>query len=245
MQKPHSLLQSVPNINLFIWGPSSGLPSSSPFCLKIIYALYYKGLDHTLIDSILPPQWADRKKLPVAIINGKKIQDSTTILKFLDFAYPDTPLLYPVDQVEKSEVFLLEDWSDESLYWLVVYFRWAMDCNFSKFKKSAFGNLPLPLKLFVPTIARKRSQKKLSAQGISYITDEERQEKLLESVYLMENRLLKNTYLVNNEITAADLSVFSIFKVLCDCQLTEISQLFEKFPQFNRWFSSLEHQLKL
>ncbi|ENW81815.1 hypothetical protein F909_01499 [Acinetobacter sp. ANC 3929] len=100
----------------------------SPFCKKVARMLQFKGISFETVNyngvlGAKVPMLSKVGKVPVLDINGQRIQDSTKIARYLDEAYPDLPLLYPTDPLQKAYVELWEDWSDELLYFYEVYFR--------------------------------------------------------------------------------------------------------------------------
>lgn len=62
-------------------------------------------------------------KVPAVEIDGELIVDSTDIAYALDERFPDPPLL-PTDARERGLCHALEDWADESLYFIGLYYRW-------------------------------------------------------------------------------------------------------------------------
>jgi len=93
----------------------------SPFVDKVTRALRWKGLPFELV---LPARFGDfarwspeTGKMPVARIEGDTITDSTFILRRLDALQPEPPL-FAKDPERAAAQRLLEDWADESLYWL-------------------------------------------------------------------------------------------------------------------------------
>src|SRR4051812_30317552 len=100
-------------IKLFMWPEADGLPSSSPYCLKILYALRYKGVAHDVTYGL--PSWSTTGKLPAAELGEQKLEDSSVILRALeDFERDVSPRLYPADAGQRAEALLLEDWADDS-----------------------------------------------------------------------------------------------------------------------------------
>jgi glutathione S-transferase len=98
----------------------------SPMCGKVRKALVAKQLDFEVVEY--PGLLAAKVKrmgvglLPVLDHDGERIHDSTAILRFLESRHPDPPLL-PTDPRDRALVELLEDWSDEALFWCEGYFR--------------------------------------------------------------------------------------------------------------------------
>jgi glutathione S-transferase len=231
------------NIEVFVWAAAEGLPSTSPFCLKVIYALRLKELPHTITVVDRPPDWATRQKLPVIEIDGERIEDSTTILKRLDVLFPDTPRLYPTLSQQKAEVLLVEEWADQSLYWFLVLSRWSVDANFDRFASIIFGKLPPHLQQIIPPAARENNLTRLGNLGLLQLTPEERYERVREVGWILEQRLASNPYLSGEVITAADLSVFPVIQLMITCEFVDLVGLFDAFPQLKQWLARLEKQL--
>ena len=76
-------------------------------------------------------------KVPAVEIDGELIVDSTDIAYALDDRFPDPPLL-PTDARERGLCHALEDWADESLYFIGLYYRW-FEAEGRKAIPAAFG----------------------------------------------------------------------------------------------------------
>src|SRR5436190_516775 len=107
--------------------------SDSPFCAKARICLQVKGLAYRRITLTV----ANRKelraanplaKVPVLIDRGRIIADSSAIARHLETEHPDPPLL-PADSAARAYASLLEDWADESLYFVVGAFKWLNPAN--------------------------------------------------------------------------------------------------------------------
>jgi glutathione S-transferase len=88
---------------------------------KARWALDYKHVPHrrrpavpgrhsTLAQKLT----GDTSTLPVLVLEGRAIGDSTRIIAALEDRYPESPL-YPADPVERNRVLALEDFFDEEL----------------------------------------------------------------------------------------------------------------------------------
>ena len=99
----------------------------SPFVEKAVRGLRYKKIE---FEEVIPSspfelrKWSPTGKMPVMDWEGEKIYDSTFILRKLDEAVPEPPLFASEPRVAAVQR-LLEDWSDESLYWYTMALRWA------------------------------------------------------------------------------------------------------------------------
>lgn len=124
----------------------------SPFVEKVAQALDYKGLSWQMRELKSP---ADLKKwnpvtgkMPTVEIDGEMVYDSTFILRRLEELQPD-PSLFSEDPAAAAQQRLLEDWSDESLYWYLMALRWA-DRN----KEATFQQISAGIPGFLKPIAR-------------------------------------------------------------------------------------------
>lgn len=87
---------------------------------KARWALDWKGIPHvrrSLLPGLHVPRvlWmTGQKSVPVLVLDGKAIADSTRIIAALEAAHPDPPL-YPRDEAARSRALALEDFFDEEL----------------------------------------------------------------------------------------------------------------------------------
>ncbi len=99
----------------------------SPFVDKVQRALRLKKVEYELVGPKGPgdiKRWNPQtRKMPALELNGERIIDSTFILDRLDALFPEPPLLSRNPATRASQR-LLEDWSDESLYWYLMGLRW-------------------------------------------------------------------------------------------------------------------------
>jgi glutathione S-transferase len=92
----------------------------SHFNEKARWALDHKGIAHerrSLLPGLHIPAVLLRtgqKKVPVLILDGKAIADSTRIIEALETLKPDPPL-YPKDPADRKRALELEEWFDEEL----------------------------------------------------------------------------------------------------------------------------------
>jgi glutathione S-transferase len=93
---------------------------ASHFNEKVRWALDWKGIPHTR--QTLLPGWhiprvllmTGQKSVPVLVLGGKALADSTHIIEKLEALRPDPPL-YPVDPAERRRALDLEEVCDEEL----------------------------------------------------------------------------------------------------------------------------------
>jgi len=203
------------DLKVYQFGPVSGRESASPPCVKVHYALRYKHLPFEVVNLGAPPQVKKvnaRGKLPVLEYDGKRIADSSDIIRFVEERHPE-PRLYPQDERERARALMLEDWADESLYWHVVYENWLVDGQFDKFAAEILASIPALLQPMIKIVARRKSRAQLNGQGLGRLTLEEHRARLCESLEWL-NTIAGDSYLSGNNLSVADISVAAVVTCL-------------------------------
>lgn len=102
----------------------------SPFCLKVRCILDYKGLDYERVPILasggrhyLTVRRRGIGKVPALEVDGRLVVDSTDIAEELERIAP-TPPIYPKESRERALDHAIEEWADESLYFIGLYFNW-------------------------------------------------------------------------------------------------------------------------
>jgi glutathione S-transferase len=113
----------------------------SPFCMKVRAILDYKSVDYRTIKPLAARGKLRRRgtgKVPAVEIDGNFVTDSTDIAYALDERFPNPPLLPPTER-ERGLNHAIEEWADESLYFLGLYYRW-FEPDGRKPVAAVFGN---------------------------------------------------------------------------------------------------------
>lgn len=146
-------------LRLFDWAPS-------PFCMKVRAILAYKGVSYERV-AVLGPSLMELlrrsnvRKVPALDIDGRMIVDSTTIAHEIERMFPE-PSIVPVDPRLKGLSHAIEDWADEALYFLGLYFQW-IDPRGKPLVRQAFGSTPLGIAMRV--FYQRRIEAQLRGQG--------------------------------------------------------------------------------
>lgn len=153
------LVRSDMRLRLFDWGPS-------PFCMKIRMLLEHKGLEFERLMIWGPPLvelWRRGRigKVPALEIDGELVCDSTDIAYAIEERCP-TPPAIPSDPVARGRCHVIEDWADESMYFLNLYYQW-LDPEGAPNVAKAFAKVPLG-QAIVP-IFRQRVARQVRGQG--------------------------------------------------------------------------------
>ena len=134
--------------------------------MKVRAVLAYKGVPYERV-AVLGPSLMELlrrskvRKVPALDIDGRLIVDSTDIAHEIERLFPE-PAIVPTEPHLKGLSHALEDWSDEALYFLGLYFQW-IEPRGKPMVRKAFGATPLGIaaRLFY----QRRIAKQLRGQG--------------------------------------------------------------------------------
>ena len=137
--------------------PLPGHESYSPFCLKVHRALKAAGLAYESRPAAVPDAHRQHNPLgqvPVLLIDGQAIADSTQILAALAQRSP-TPT-WAADTSTHAEALLWEELADTALNGFLVAARWADERHWPLVREAYFGAAPWPVRrLIAPQIRRR------------------------------------------------------------------------------------------
>ncbi|MEZ4273487.1 MAG: glutathione S-transferase family protein [Myxococcota bacterium] len=127
--------------------------SLCPFCHKVRAGLELKGIPYRTVEvnprskTELPPLPAGApQKVPVLQVGDRTVFDSTTILNFLDEAYPETRRFNPEDAAQRKQSDDIEAWVDDEFIRslpTVIYGTWGEAAQAARLvaRSSNFGVL--------------------------------------------------------------------------------------------------------
>jgi glutathione S-transferase len=125
------------SIKLYDWAPS-------PFSLKVRAILDYKGLPYVRVPILRPTnllrvlRHGKIGKAPAIELDGRLLVDSTDIAYEVEARFPE-PSIIPADLRQRALCHALEEWADESLYFVGLYFQWD-DLEGRKMIPQVFGS---------------------------------------------------------------------------------------------------------
>jgi glutathione S-transferase len=104
-----------------------GLPSFSPFCLKLGAFLRLAKIEHEAI-SVGAPFAGPKRKAPWIEHEGRTIGDSSLIIAYLNERF-GLDLNSRLDARQKGVAVAIQRLTEENLYWAMVYDRWVTPQN--------------------------------------------------------------------------------------------------------------------
>lgn len=186
----------------------------SPFCDKIRRVLNLKHVPYRTHEvGLLEAQLGYRKVNPAAKVpaiddGGRIVCDSTDIVYYLEERYPDPPLV-PREPRERALAHVLEDWADESLYFVEMRLRFGIAHNRSRTLEKLVAQESAVVKAIAPYLAPLAIGSRTKAQGIGRKSDAQVMIELARHLDAIVGLLAGREYLVGGALTFADIAVFA------------------------------------
>lgn len=199
----------------------------SPFCNKARRCLSYKKLKYQVKDynGLLARKAASLSpvgKLPVLDYDGERIQDSGRIAEFLDRKHAERRL-YPQERVQLAATRVWEDWAGQSLYFYEIYFRMLDPVSLERGLDLICKGRPRWERAVLKAVFKRRYPRKLAQQGLARLPRHEVERQFFTLLEDLDVLLSERHWLVEPELTLADLSVAA--------QLTELIRTSDLAPR--------------
>ncbi|MCI0699322.1 glutathione S-transferase family protein [candidate division KSB1 bacterium] len=193
-------------ITLYTFGPYFGLPDGSPFVTKAMILLKFAGLPYE--ENRNGYGRAPKGKLPYIDDDGVTVADSTFIRFHIEKKYGfDFDIGLTPEQ--KAAAWAIEKMCEEHLYFAALGARWLDEVNFAKGPVQYFKGLPLPLRMIMPRLLRRKIKKTLELQGLGRHTQAEQDELAIADIDAIAAMLGEKAFLMGGQPCGADASVFS------------------------------------
>ncbi|WP_298333216.1 glutathione S-transferase family protein [uncultured Erythrobacter sp.] len=212
-------------------------PSISPFVIKVKAALTFKGLDFEHREYVgiselrkLNPQTG---KVPILLIDDEPIFDSSLILRRIEQAKPN-PSFYSGETDTAAKQSLLEDWSDESLYWYVQALRWCEKnepCTIAENKQF----VPKLLRPFANTILRRLVGRQPLGQGFGRLPYELLVSELEARMEELGSVLGNKPHFYADKPSVADFAIYGVASTGHSGATPEFADAFAKHANLVDW----------
>ncbi|TCS35145.1 glutathione S-transferase [Paucimonas lemoignei] len=145
-----------------IWG----LPSPSPFCLKLETWLRMEKIPYTCVALNSMPQ-SKTGKVPYILRNdGSTLADSNIIIATLANEH-GIDLTYGVSSEEQARAHLILRTLEESLYFAGAWERWMHPESWPITRAGYFGALPAGIRNLIAGLVRRKMRTLLHGQGVA------------------------------------------------------------------------------
>ena len=222
-------------------------PGVSPFVTKVVAAADYKRLPYTHQDYVSIRALAKlnpvTKKVPFVRIGGETVIDSTLILRRFD-QLQSNPRLFCEDVAIAAKQRLLEDWSDESLYWNVQALRWCAENEHRTIAQNT-SFVPAPLRLFAKPLLRALVGRQPKAQGLGRLPYELLVSELGNRLNDLTLILGDRAFFHSNQPSAADFAIYGVFRTGCSENVTpDFAEQVAKRPALVEWQARVEQAIR-
>lgn len=184
----------------------------SPFADKIRRILNWKQIPYECVDYGVSGVMKIRRinpagKVPVLEHDGVWISDSSDIALYLEKKFPDRPL-YPMDSQARAQAHVLEDWADESLYFMEMSLRFLYPENARRFLPMLMAKDPAWLQRVFGGFILRSMRGLLSNQGHGRRSHDARLHDLQRHIDSVGQWLGDREYFFGAEISIADIAVY-------------------------------------
>jgi len=200
-------------ITLYGFGPAFGLPDMSPFVMKTETLLKMAGLDYSTDTGGFNK--APKGKLPYIDDDGEVIADSTFIRWHLEKKY-GIDFDKGLDAQQRAVAWAFERMFEDHVYWAMLHARWVDEENFRRGPRAYFQVLPMPMRLFVPRVARRRLRAQITGHGMGRHTESEIVALGARSLDAAADFLANKPFMMGDEPTGLDATAFALIAgILC------------------------------
>ena len=209
----------------------------SPYAAKVRRVLHYKGIAFDVRNlGATQLGWVKKHlspsgKTPVMDLGGQRIVDSTDIVAALEAAFPDQPVI-PADPAERALAHVLEDWSDESLYFYDLAMR-SWPNNVGWLADDVLAHERSRLKPLLKKLLAKSSYKIAFQQGIGRKPKAVVCREMAAHFAAIEALLAKTGWLAGAQLSIADIAVVAMCTVLERAE--EARDLMAAHPRLLDW----------
>jgi glutathione S-transferase len=213
----------------------------SPFVEKVWRALRWKRLAFELppFDPLALRRVSRATgKMPVLVVDGEPVHDSTFILRRLDALQPDPPL-YTADRELAAAQRMVEDWADEALYWNVMALRWTPAHRAATTAQIVAG-LPLPMALVGRLVLPRSIVAMCRAQGMGRLPEDVIVRELAGRLDDLVAVLGSRPFLFSDRPGAADFACYGMLASLGSGPTPEGERLLAERPALGAWRARVE-----
>lgn len=233
---------SSPHIVLCELGPDSyGLESLSPYVLKVHRALKFYGLPYERRHAVRPGEHGQhhpRGQVPVMLIDGAAVPDSTAILHALEKISDKS--LVPADPDAVAEAWLWEDYADRALGYWVFAARWYDDRNWSEMLTAQFGSMPGLMKPWLPNYVRRKIVNSMRSMEFIRAGQDGCWQMFTDDLDQLEARVPATGFWLGEQLTVADISFFGMLHCLrSDLSAWQRDQINAR-PKLGSWLDRID-----
>ena len=210
----------------------------SPFVKKVMDVLAFKKID--AVEIVEPGSPGDFKKwnpltrkMPVLDIDGEKLYDSSFICARINELFQEPPL-FSSDPALRAAQRMLEDWADESLYWMIMGMRWSPQHRDETLAQIT-GGMPALLRPVVRIALSRDLGKQAAAQGMGRLPLDVLLRELGERLDDLKAQISDRGFYRSEELSLGDIAVASQLEMGRGGPTREIATLINARPEIGAY----------
>ncbi|MEO9462557.1 MAG: glutathione S-transferase family protein [Marinomonas sp.] len=185
-----------------------GLPSVSPFCLRLDAFLQMSGIAHERITAPTPFP-APKNKAPWIEYKGETMGDSSLVIAFLMKEFDVDPDAH-LNTEQRGMAVAIQRLIEENLYWAMVYDRWRRPENWALLKGTVLSAIPAPIRMVLAPIARRGVSKQLNGHGMGNHSPDEIAAIAQRDIDALAGILGEKPFFLGGSPSMADAAVYSL-----------------------------------
>ena len=195
-------------ITVFNFRPAWGLPTPSPFGLKLEAYLRFADIPYAC-EYVQRPVKSPKGTVPWIRDDNFELADSGFIIEYLKQLHGDR-LNDGLTATQLATAHTVRRMVEENLARIIGYTRWLTDENWPATREVGFGAMDEPWRSDISAKARERIRENMHLHGIGRHTPDEVQSIGLQDVKTIEELLGDKAFLIDNRPREVDASVFGI-----------------------------------
>lgn len=194
-------------ISLHQYPPVWGLPSLSPFCIKVETYLRMANLPYQVVRE-RNPRKGPKGKMPVLYDDGKGIPDSSFIIEYLENKY-SIRMDHDLSQEKRALAHTIKIMIEEHLYFVLLYSRWIDPLGKETINKEFRQFFPKLISGFVLKWISSNLNKQAYQQGIGRHSQEEIYHLGRKNITALSDLMGKNLYVLTDKPHTIDATVYA------------------------------------
>jgi glutathione S-transferase len=190
------------------------------------------------------PRKAPKGKLPVIETETDGvIADSSVILAHLESKVP-APLDRGIDAAGHARAHVLKRTFEESLYFALLWSRWADDEGWSELRPQIEHMVPAAVRWFVPALIRKKVVASIAAQGTGRHSKSDIYALGSADVKAVAALLGDGPYLLGDELRTIDVTAYAFLaNILRWTKPSPLTETARAYPQLDAYVSRIASRL--
>ena len=193
-------------ITLYTFGQFFGLPDPSPFVMKAEMLLKLSALKYTTESRGF--RGAPKGKLPYIRDGETVVADSTLIRLYLEQKH-GIDFDRGLGPRERGTGWAAEKMLEDHFYWIMVYWRWLTEPNFSRGPRSFFQRAPAIIRPLAERMVLRQIRRNLHGHGIGRHSEAETTAMASRGIEALAQILGDNRYFLGAAPAGADATVFA------------------------------------